>query len=558
MGDLVSAASRRFAPGPRRAQSAAAVAVAVILASTTLVPAQAPRYDLLLTNAHVVDGTGSPWFRADIGVRGDVIARIAPRIDAPASRIIDVAGLVVAPGFIDIHVHAFQGAGPLPTVVPIVEVPTAENYVRQGVTTLIGGPDGFSPITLRPVFEELAKLGITPNVGSFIGHGSIREAAMGSVNRAPTPQELERMRGMVRDGMRDGAFGLSTGLFYVPATFSKTDEVIELAKIAGAMGGIHISHMRDETKGVVESVRETIDVGEKGGLPTQVTHHKTLGKAAWGKTVDTLALIDAARGRGVDATVDVYPYTASATAIQAALMPTWAQEGGQAEILKRLRDPVSRRRILVETFQLLLNERGGGDAHNVQLSRCDWNPVLAGKRLDEVAVGRGKSASLEDAADTVLWLVENGGCGGIYFAIDEADVQRVLKHPASMIASDGQVVLFGRANPHPRSYGTFARVLGRYVRDLKVLSLEDAIRKMTSFPAQRIGLTDRGLLREGMKADLVIFDPKTVRDVATFEQPHQYAEGVITVVVNGQIAFEHGKMTTARPGRLLYGSAWAP
>jgi dihydroorotase/N-acyl-D-amino-acid deacylase len=193
----------------------------------------------------------------------------------------------------------------------------------------------------------------------------------------------------------------------------------------------------------------------------------------------------------------------------------------------------------------------------VQISRCDWNPALAGKRLDEVAVGRGKSASLEDAADTALWLVENGGCGGIYFAIDEADIQRVLKHPASMIASDGQVVLFGRANPHPRSYGTFARVLGRYVRDLKVLSLEDAIRKMTSFPAQRIGLTDRGLLREGMKADLVIFDPKSVRDMATFEQPHQYAEGVITVVVNGQIAFEDGKMTTARPGRILYGPSRA-
>ena len=234
-------------------------------------------------------------------------------------------------------------------------------------------------------------------------------------------------------------------------------------------------------------------------------------------------------------------------------MPAWAQEGGHAEILKRLRDPVTRRQILLETIQLLLEERGGGDARNVQLSRCDWNPGLAGKRLDEVALGREKSNSLEDAADTVLWLVENGGCGGIYHAIDEADIQRVMRHPASMIASDGDVVLFGRANPHPRSYGTFARVLGRYVRELKVLSLEDAIRKMTSFPAQRIGLTDRGVLREGMKGDLVIFDPKTVRDVATFERPHQYAEGVIAVVINGQIAFEDGKMTTARPGRILYG-----
>jgi dihydroorotase/N-acyl-D-amino-acid deacylase len=425
--------------------------------------------------------------------------------------------------------------------------------VRQGVTTLITGPDGFSPVRLQLVFDQLAAVGISPNLGSFLGHGSIRQAAMGSVNRAPTPEELDRMRGMVHDGMRDGAFGLSTGLFYVPATFATTDEVIDLATIAGGLGGIHISHVRNEARGVVESVRETIDIGEKAGLPTQVTHHKAIGKAAWGKTVETLRLIDDARARGIDATLDLYPYTASATAIEAALMPAWAQEGGRAEILKRLGDPATRRRILLETIQLLLEERGGGDARNVQLSRCDWNPELAGKRLDEVAVGRKKTNSLEDAADTVLWLVENGGCGGIYHAIDEADIQRVMEHPASMIASDGDVVLFGRANPHPRSYGTFARVLGRYVRELKVLSLEDAIRKMTSFPAQRIGLPDRGVLREGMKADLVVFDPKIVRDLSTFERPHQFAEGMTAVVINGQIAFEAGKMTAARPGRILYG-----
>jgi N-acyl-D-amino-acid deacylase len=558
MSVIASAVFRGSGPERRGMRGSSAVlAVAVILGGAALVLTQTPRYDLLIKNAHVVDGTGNPWFRADLGLRGDLIVTIAATIDAPAARTVDATGLVAAPGFIDLHVHAFQAAGPLPPVLPIVEVPTADNYVRQGVTTLITGPDGFSPVPLRPVFDKLAKMGITPNLGSFIGHGSIREAVMGGVNRVPTPEELERMRGMVRDGMRDGAFGLSTGLFYVPATFSKTDEVIDLAKVAGAMGGIHISHMRDEAKGVVESIRETIEIGEQGGLPTQVTHHKTIGKAAWGKTVDTLRLIDDARARGVDATVDVYPYTASATAIQAALTPAWAQEGGQSEVLKRLRDPATRRRIVLEIIQLLLEERGGGDAHNVQLSRCDWHPSLAGKRLDEVAVERGKSASLEDAADTVLWLVENGGCGGIFYAIDEADVQRVLKHPASMIASDGAVVLFGRASPHPRSYGTFARVLGRYVRDLKVLSLEEAIRKMTSFPAQRIGLSDRGVLREGMKADLAIFDPNTVRDVATFERPHQYAEGVTMVVINGQIAFENGKMTAARPGRLLYGPARA-
>lgn len=529
----------------------------VFVAALVVLRAQDPQYDLIIRNARIVDGTGSPWFRGEIGIRGDQIAAIARRIDAPASRIIDAANQIVAPGFVDIHVHALGGAGQPPNVFPIVEVPTADNYVRQGVTTLITGPDGFSPIPLRPALERIATTGITPNLGSFIGHGSVRTAVFGSVNRAPGADELERMRAVVREGMRDGAFGLSTGLFYVPATFSKTDEVIELAKVAGAMGGIHISHMRDEELGVEESVRETIAIGEQGGLPTQVTHHKTIGKSAWGKTVATLGQIDEARQRGVDVTLDVYPYPASATTISAALMPTWAQEGTRAEVLSRLRDPSTRRRIMVETMRILLEGRGGGDARNVMVSRCDWNPSLAGQRLDAVAVTRGKSNSVEDWADTALWLVENGDCGGIYFAISEDDIQRVLRHPASMIASDGQVVMFGRASPHPRSYGTFARVLGRYVRELKVLALEDAIRKMSSYPAQRIGLADRGILRAGMKADVAIFDPDTVRDMSTFEQPHQYAQGVSTVIINGQVAFENGMMTAARPGRVLYGPAYA-
>jgi N-acyl-D-amino-acid deacylase len=530
----------------------AAVSVAGSLAALR---AQAPGYDLVVKNAHVVDGTGSPWFRADIGVRGDAIATIARRIDASSARTIDAANMVVAPGFVDLHVHAFGGVGQPPAVLPIVEVPTAENYVRQGVTTLITGPDGFSPVPLRSALDATAKSRITPNLGTFIGHGAIRNAVFGRVNRAPTPNELEQMRELVREGMRDGAFGLSSGLFYVPATFSKTDEVVELAKVAGVMGGIHISHIRDEALEVEASVRETIAIGEQGGLPTQVTHHKTIGKAAWGKTAETLRLIDEARRRGVDVTLDVYPYPASATNISAALLPTWAQEGSRDDILARLRDPLTRPRIVRDTIQIILEGRGGGDAHNVLVSRCDWNPSLAGQHLDDISARRGKSRSVQDAADTALWLVESGDCGGIYFAISEDDIQRVLKHPASMIASDGDVVSFGRANPHPRSYGTFVRVLGRYVRDLKVLTLEDAIRKMTSFPAQRIGLMDRGLLREGMKADFVIFDPKTVSDAATFERPHQHAEGMIAVVINGQIAFEDGKMTTARPGRILYGPA---
>lgn len=527
----------------------------VVVGSVVVLSAQVPRYDVVIRNARVVDGTGSPWFRADIGIRGDEIAAIARRIDAPSTRSIDAADQVVAPGFIDIHVHAFGGAGQPPPLLPIVEVPTADNYVRQGVTTLITGPDGFSPVPLGPALELAAKTGITPNLGAFIGHGSIRATVFGSVNRAPTAGELEHMRTLAREGMRDGAFGLSTGLFYVPATFSKTDEVVDLATAVGAMGGIHISHMRDEELGVEASVRETIAIGEQGGLPTQVTHHKTIGKAAWGKTVDTLRQIDEARQRGVDVTLDLYPYQASATNISAALMPAWAQEGSRDDILRRLRDPATRRRIMLATIQIILEGRGGGDARNVMVSRCDWNPSLAGQRLDDISVGRGKYRSVEDAADTALWLVESGDCGGIYFAIGEEDIQRVLRHPASMIASDGSVVLFGRASPHPRSYGTFVRVLGRYVRDLKVLTLEDAIRKMSSYPAQRIGLTDRGVLRQGLKADLVMFDPMAVRDMATFEQPHQYPQGVSMVVINGQVAFENGAMTTARPGRILYGPA---
>jgi N-acyl-D-amino-acid deacylase len=531
--------------------------VLLIIVGLVVMRAQEPRYDLIIRNARVVDGTGSPWFRGEIGVRGDQIAAIARRIDAQASRIIDASNQVVAPGFVDIHVHALGGAGQPPAVLPIVEVPTADNYVRQGVTTLITGPDGFSPVPLGPALELVAKTGITPNLGTFIGHGSVRGAVFGSVNRAPSADELERMRAVVREGMRDGAFGLSTGLFYVPATFSKTDEVIELAKVSGAMGGIHISHVRDEEIGVEASVRETIAIGEQGGLPTQVTHHKTIGKAAWGKTLATLRQIDEARQRGVDVTLDVYPYPASATTISAALMPPWAQEGSRADVLNRLRDPVTRRRIMVETIRILLEGRGGGDARNVMVSRCDWNLSLAGQRLDDVAATRGKSRSVEDAADTALWLVENGDCGGIYFAISEEDIQRVLKHPASMVASDGQVVLFGRASPHPRSYGTFVRVLGRYVRELNVLALEEAIRKMSSYPAQRIGLADRGVLRPGMKADIVIFDPAIVRDAATFEQPHQYAQGVSTVFINGKVVFDGGTMTAARPGRVLYGPGYA-
>ena len=506
--------------------------------------AQPPAYDLLLRNARIVDGTRSPWYRGDVAVRGDAIVRIAPAITEPATRVIDVGGQVVAPGFIDIHTHARRG---------IFQVPTAENYVRQGVTTLMEGPDGDSPVPLAPFLAEVAALRTSVNFGSFVGQGSIRRRVIGDVDRRATAGELDTMRALVREGMEDGAFGLSTGLFYVPGRFTPTAEVVELAKIAGRMGGIHVSHIRDEANGVLDSVGETIAIGEQGGLPTQVTHHKVIGLKNWGKSVDTLKLIDAARARGVDVTLDQYPYTASATSVQSALFPAWALDGGREQLLARLKNPSTRAEIRAEAVTLIRNERGGGDPKNVQLARCDWDPSLAGKNLAEVTRGRRLEPTIENAAETAIWIIEQGGCQGIYHAMSEEDLQRILRHAATMIGSDGEIPVFGQASPHPRSYGTFARVLGVYVREKQVITLEDAVRKMSSYPAQRLGLVDRGVIRVGLKADLVVFDPSKVRDLATFEQPHQYAEGVSTVVVNGQTVFENGAMTAARPGRILYG-----
>ena len=503
------------------------IALAFILAAATG-QAQPPsqQYDLILRNGRIIDGSGSPWYRADIAIRGDAIVRIAQNITDPATRVIDVRGQVIAPGFIDIHSHARRG---------IVETPTSENNVRQGVTTVIEGPDGSSPVPLGPFLNSLDSLRKSINIGAFIGQGSIRSAVVGSANRPATSAELERMRGMVEQGMRDGAFGLSTGLFYVPGTFTTTEEVIELAKVAARYGGIHISHMRNEADGVVRSVEETIRIGEEGGLPTQVTHHKVVGPGYWGRSVETLRLIDSARARGVDASIDQYPYTASSTGVESALLPAWALEGGRARVLERLRDSTIRARMLSESATIIRLERGGGDPKNVVIANCSWDRSLAGKNLADITRLRGMEPTIENAAESVLWITQQGGCQGIFHAINEQDLVRILRHPATMIASDGEIPLFGNGNPHPRSYGTFARVLSVYVREQKVLTLEDAVRKMTSFPAQRIGLVDRGILRPGMKADIAVFDPATVRDLATFEKPHQYAEGVLLVLVNGEI-----------------------
>ncbi|MEK7406390.1 MAG: D-aminoacylase [Acidobacteriota bacterium] len=506
------------------------------------------QYDVLIHGGRLVDGAGGPWFLADVALKGDKIAAIGPLSGAQAALRIDARGMVVAPGFIDIHTHARRG---------IFQIPTAENYIRQGVTTLIEGPDGGSPLPLRAFLEKLGRTPISVNFGLLAGQGTIRQEIMGRENRPATPAEIEKMKDLVRQEMRGGAFGLSTGLFYVPGNYTPTEEVIELARVAGQLGGVHISHMRDEAAGILDSVRETIRIGEQGGLPTQLTHHKIIGAGNWGRSRETLRLVEEARARGVDVTIDQYPYTASSTG-SSALIPQWAQAGGQRGLTERLRDPAQRAKIKAGIIDRIKNDRGGGDPKNVVFANCGFDPSLAGKNLAQLTEQRGLPGTAENAADLVLELERKGGCQTIYHAIAEEDVERIMRSPLTMIGSDGEIPTFGHGAPHPRSYGTFVRVLGRYVRERKAISLEEAIRKMTSMPAARLRLPDRGLLRPGMQADIAIFDPATVTDKATFQQPHQYAEGVRDVFVNGRPIVLNGKVTEERPGRLLYGPAHLP
>jgi dihydroorotase/N-acyl-D-amino-acid deacylase len=334
---------------------------------------------------------------------------------------------------------------------------------------------------------------------------------------------------------------------------ARTDEVIALAHVVGEMGGMHISHMRDEAAHVVDSVRETIAIGEDGHFPTQITHHKIIGRAGWGRSEETLRLVEEARRRGVDVTIDQYPYTASSTALSAALFPAWALEGGTQAVRERLASPATRARVREAVAERILNERGGGDPGNIQIAACVFDPALEGKSLAEIAAGRGLAPTADHAADLAIEIVERGGASGIFHAISEEDVARILVSPFTMVASDGEIPVLGKGSPHPRSYGTFARVLGVYVREKGLLTLEEAVRKMTSLPAARLGLGDRGLVRPGMKADLVVFDPATIRDRATYERPHQYAEGVLLVVVGGEVVLDGERMTGARPGRVLSG-----
>ncbi len=515
----------------------------LLAAALVLVQApQQPAYDLLITGGMVLDGTGAQGFRADVAVKGDRIVLVSrtaiPR--ARAAHVINAAGRVVSPGFIDIHAHDES----------VFRLPGAESRVRQGVTTTLAGPDGGGPYPFGAYLKraEKEKLGI--NIGWLVGYGSIRQAVLERSDRAPTAAELATMQRMVGEAMHEGAFGISTGLFYVPQTYATTEEVIAVSKVAADSGGIYTSHLRKEGLGLLDGVGEAIRIAREARIPVVLTHHKAVGRAMWGASAKTLAMIDSARAAGLDVMADQYPYTASSTSF-AVLVPAWAQAGGDTAFQRRLTDPVLKDSIVKGIIDILDNDRGGGDLKRVQFASVRWKKDLEGRTLYDWAVERGLPATSPGAVPLVLEGMKQGGASMVYHVMDEGDVQRIMKHRWTAIASDGSLSQPGEGVPHPRAYGTFPRVLGRYVRELKVLTLPDAVRKMTSLPAWRMGLTDRGRIAVGLMADLVVFDPATVADKATFAAPHQYPVGIEYVVVNGQVEVDQGRMTSARAGRVL-------
>jgi len=510
-------------------------------------PEESQAFDLVIEGGSVWKGSGSHPTVTDIGVRGDRIAAIGDLGGRVATQRISVEGLAVVPGFIDIHSHAVRGSR---ANSGLFKHPDAENYIRQGVTTVIGGPDGGSELSIAILLNDFENTPASINFGTFIGHNTVRKAVMGREDRAPTTAELEAMKQLVGTGMQEGAYGLSSGLKYIPGAYSETSEVIELAKIAGQFDGIYISHMREEGLDLIKSVEETIRIGEEAGLPAQITHHKAMGVEMWGSSVQTLALIDAANARGVDVTSDQYPYAASSTGISV-LFPAWSLAGTRAEQLARFKDPETRTRIKQGIVFNLVHDRGGDDPSRIAIADCDWDKSLNGKNFAEILIERGQAVNMDAAADLALEIQENGGCSGVFHAMSEQDVIRIMQHQDTMIASDGGIFVPGEGVPHPRNYGSFARVLAYYVRDTEILSTGEAIYKMSKMPAERLGLADRGRIEAGAMADIAVIDLATVQDHASFADPHQFATGVKYVVVNGVMVLKEGRMTGERPGRAL-------
>jgi N-acyl-D-amino-acid deacylase len=523
--------------------------------------------DLLIKNGKLIDGTGNTWYKAEIGVKCGKIVKIARKIDDEAVRTFDAAGLTVTPGFIDIHSHSD---------VPIVVDQRAQSKLQQGVTTELTGQCGHSAApaiggAVERQRESLATEGFTlglpwASMGGYLdylaerkpannqailaGHGTIRSAVFGFAQRDPSTEELAEMRILMRESMKDGAFGISTGFWYAPGSYAKTQEGTELCKIVAELGGINCSHIRDESDyniGLIAAMEEVIEMARGSGVSTQVAHLKALGPRQWGLGVKLLEMIDAARDEGLDVTFDQYPYLASSSGITGALLPRWAQEGGRTGTLAMLADPEKRKKIFDEMC-INMERRGGAD--KLLVSAFPPDRTLQGKTLKDVGEMWGVHPM-----QAAISMLEKGNCSLVCFVMSDKDLETIMRHPAGMVGSDGSCLAadgpLSISKPHPRNFGTFPRVLSTYVREKKVIGLEEAIRKMTSAPAKKMGLSDRGQLREGNWADIVVFDAGTIRDTATFDDPKQYPVGIKWVIVNGVLVIEDGQHKGVFPGHVL-------
>ena len=508
--------------------------------------------DLLIQNARVVDGTGSPWFRSDVAISNGRIVDMGVDLQLDARETIEAAGRVLAPGFIDVHTHVESSD----RRDGLQRLPRADNYVLDGVTTIVTGNCGGSEIDIAAWNSSLSGLGI--NVATLIGHNSVRRAVMGLDDRAPTLRELEQMQALVDQAMQDGAVGFSTGLLYVPGTYATTGEVISLAAVASGYGGVYASHIREQGAKLHDSIDEAVRVGREAGMPVQISHFKLKGRTRWGNIGKAIELVESYRRQGVDVVIDAYPYDRASSNL-GITMPRWAVSGGAEEIAARIQDDDTHSRI-VGDMQAMLDDGGYPDYSYATVAQYRPQPAYNGRTISEINRLAERPATNEAEIETILDMMIEGGEAGnnygasmIYHYMSMQDVDTVFRYPNTAVTSDGTVMAYGRGQPHPRSYGTNARVLADFVRDRKILTLEDAIRRMTSLPARTFSFHDRGIVRPGFIADLVLFDPAIVADQATFEDPHQYSVGFDYVIVNGVAVVADGAMTDKRSGKFVKG-----
>lgn len=513
---------------------------------TICTPSLAQDYDLLIRNGKIINGTGNAWFHGDVGIKDGKILAVGNLQHGAATKTIDAKGLAVAPGFIDVHGH-IEGS--------IFQRPTADNFIYDGVTSIITGNCGGSADNLAEFFRKIDSTKTSINVASLVGHNTVRRLAVGLADKSITPADQQKMDELLDKAMKDGAVGMSTGLIYLPGMYSKTEEVVSLAKVAAKNGGVYASHIRSEGNNVAEAIEEAIAIGRQAKIPVQVSHFKVAGKANWGRSAETLGYIENARREGYDVSIDQYPYTASSTNLNTQL-PDWAQSGGLDSIRIRLKDEATKKRIVAD-MQANLKRNKYKDYSYAVVARYESDSNYNGKSISEINRIKGRKAKPKDEILTVLEMISAGGAQMIYHSMNEEDVRYFMKYPNNMVGADAGVAT-GTGVPHPRGYGSNARVLGKYVREEKLITLEEAIRRMTSLAAQKFRLADRGLILPGMAADIVIFDPSTVTDKSTFTQPHQFSEGFRYVLVNGQVVIEDGKHNGTRSGMVLFGNGHKP